>query len=429
MSNVVVVGAQWGDEGKGKVVDIYSRTADLVVRCQGGNNAGHTLVVGGEKIVLHHVPSGILHEGKRCVIGNGVVIDPGILLEEIDGLAKHGKAVSAETLIISESAHVILPCHKALDKARELAAGKKKIGTTCRGIGPCYEDKASRAGVRIGDLIRPAILRERIEKLLEERNALLKHLGADTFTVDEIMDELLAQGERLKPHIKNTFVILNEIAEAGDIILFEGAQGALLDIDNGTFPYVTSSNTSSGGIVTGSGLGPNKLGTVVGITKAYVTRVGSGPFPSELFDSVGDHLRNKGAEFGSTTGRPRRCGWLDLVALRHAARMNGLGGLAVTKIDVLGGLDEIKVCTAYELDGERIEYFPGRLEELERCKPVLETMGGWAEDIGGARELGELPPNAVKLLEKMEEYTGCPVVMVSVGPGREETVEVQNPFA
>ncbi|TLN25440.1 adenylosuccinate synthase [bacterium] len=429
MSNVAVVGAQWGDEGKGKVVDIYSARADVIVRCQGGNNAGHTLVVGGEKIILHHIPSGILHETKTCVIANGVVMDPGVLLREIEGLAKNGRKVTPENLVISESAHVILPFHKAIDAAREIAAGKGKIGTTGRGIGPCYEDKASRRGVRVGDLIRPEKLRERITASIDEKNALLKHLGAKTFTVDEIIAELTPQAEAIKPFAKDTFALLNELCEAGKTFLFEGAQGALLDIDNGTFPFVTSSNTGSGGMITGTGLGPKTLGKVVGITKAYVTRVGSGPFPTELECETGEALRNRGAEFGSTTGRPRRCGWLDLVALRHAVRMNGLDGLAVTKIDVLGGSDEIKICTAYELDGKTITHFPGRIEELERCKPVYETIPGWNDEISGAKTVAELPPNALALLRRIEELSGCPVYLASVGPGRESTIEIRSPFA
>ncbi|TAL16618.1 adenylosuccinate synthase [bacterium] len=428
MSNVAVVGAQWGDEGKGKVVDIYSGKADVVVRCQGGNNAGHTLVVGGEKIILHHIPSGILHDNTLCVIGNGVVIDPGVLLREIVGLSGNGKKVSAKNLVISESAHVILPFHKAIDAAREESAGKKKIGTTGRGIGPCYEDKASRRGVRMGDLVRPEILRGKIECMASEKNAILAHLGANPISVEEVLAELLPQAEKLGPHLADTFELLHNLSESGKTFLFEGAQGALLDIDNGTYPFVTSSNTGTGGMVTGSGLGPKTLGKIVGITKAYVTRVGSGPFPTELDCETGEKLRQRGAEFGSTTGRPRRCGWLDLVALKHAVRMNGLDGLAVTKIDVLGGLDEIKICTAYELDGKTIGYFPVKIEDLERCRPVYKTLKGWSEDISGAKTLEELPQNARALLDEMEKLTCCKIFLASVGPGRESTIELISPF-
>jgi adenylosuccinate synthase len=430
MPNVVVVGAQWGDEGKGKIVDIYSHNADIIVRYQGGNNAGHTLVVDGRKIILHHIPSGMLHEGKVCIIGNGVIADPGILLEEFDRLAAHGRPVTPENLLISEATHVILPCHKSLDKAREISAGKNKIGTTGRGIGPCYEDKAARRGIRMGDLKNPEQVREKLEVLLEEKNALIAgHYGGEALDLDENYNELMQQAERLIPHITNTTALLHKWSQEGKNILFEGAQGALLDLDHGTYPFVTSSNTLSGNASTGTGLGPNKLENIIGITKAYATRVGEGPFPTELFDDTAEHLRKKGAEFGSTTGRPRRCGWLDLVALKHAAQLNGLTGLAVTKIDVLGGLDEIKVCTGYKINGETIDYFPSRTEQLTGLTPIYHTMPGWQDDLTNITHLGDLPKEVVNLLKYMENAVDCPVVLASVGPGREETLEILNPYA
>ncbi len=428
MPTLVVVGAQWGDEGKGKIVDIYSRAADAVVRFQGGNNAGHTLVVEGEKVILHLIPSGILHGDTICCIGNGVVVDPEVLLGEIDGLRARGKFPAEDHLLISEAAHLILPCHKALDLAREEHAGAKKIGTTGRGIGPCYEDKASRRGIRVGDLLRPTSLREKVVAVLEERNALLRHLGATPFDPTEVFEALLAHGERLRPHMADVTERLHVWLGEGKTILFEGAQGTLLDLDHGTYPFVTSSTTLSGGVCAGAGVGPGAIDGVIGITKAYTTRVGSGPFPTELHDAVGDRLREQGAEFGSTTGRPRRCGWLDLVALRHACRLNGLTGLAVTKLDVLQGLEEIRLCVGYRLDGERLDRVPSGAEEFERCEPLYETLPGWKQDSHRARTLDDLPSNARRLLDFVEAATACPIVLVSVGPGREDTVELKNPL-
>jgi adenylosuccinate synthase len=429
MPNVVVVGAQWGDEGKGKVVDIYAREAEAVVRFQGGNNAGHTLVVEGEKIILHLIPSGILHESTVCCIGNGVVVDPGVLLEEIAELRSRDKFPADESLLVSDTAHVILPCHKSIDTAREACAGSRKIGTTGRGIGPCYEDKASRRGIRVGDLLHPAALAEKVRALLQERNALLAHLEAEPHDPEQMIDELAAQGERLRVHVCDVTARLHDWINAGKNLLFEGAQGTMLDVDHGTYPFVTSSNTLAGAACTGTGVGPRDLDAVIGITKAYATRVGSGPFPSELDDAVGEKLRETGAEFGATTGRPRRCGWIDLVALRSACRANGLTGLAVTKLDVLQGLEEVKLCVAYRLGGSTIERVPRRAEELALCEPVYETLPGWSEDIRQARSLDDLPANVRGLLDFVSGATGCPVVLASVGPGRDETVEVRNPFA
>ncbi len=431
MPNVVVVGAQWGDEGKGKIVDIYSRQAEVVVRFQGGNNAGHTLVVEGEKIILHHIPSGILHEGKLCVIGNGVVADPGILLDELSRLAERGRNVTPDVLMISENTHVITPVHKKLDMAREAKASpEKKIGTTGRGIGPCYEDKASRRGIRMADLIDPEKLRERMKILLEEKNALLTcYYDEEPLDLEEVLAELNPQGAKLAPFVTNTTVKMQQWVEDGRNILFEGAQGALLDIDHGTYPFVTSSNTVSGNAGPGTGVGPGALENIIGITKAYATRVGAGPFPTELDCETGDRLRNQGAEFGSTTGRPRRCGWLDLVALKHAAHLNGLTGLAVTKIDVLGGVGEIKVCVAYELDGKRIEHLPGQTDQIANVKPIYETLPGWEADISKMTELDQLPAEVHTLLARIEKAIGKPVVLASIGPGREQTLEISSPYA
>ncbi len=428
MPNVVVVGAQWGDEGKGKVVDLYAGQADGVVRFQGGNNAGHTLVVEGQKIILHLIPSGILHPGTVCCIGNGVVVDPRVLLEEIEGLRQSGRWPGDDHLVVSPSAHVILPCHRALDLAREARAGRRQIGTTGRGIGPCYEDKASRRGIRVADLLDPSGLRIKIEALLDEKNALLEHLGAAPLDPAEVVDELVAAGDRLRPFVGDVTDRVNAWTREGRRVLFEGAQGTLLDIDHGTYPFVTSSNTTAGAVCTGTGLPPRDIHAVIGITKAYTTRVGRGPFPTELRDELGDRLREQGGEFGSTTGRPRRCGWLDLVSLRTACRLNGLTALAVTKLDVLQGLREVRVCTAYRLDGRTIDHVPARAEDLERCEPVYETLPGWEDGIGEARRPQDLPSNARRYLEYVERATGCPVILASVGPDREQTVEFRGPF-
>ncbi|MBI5016700.1 MAG: adenylosuccinate synthase [Deltaproteobacteria bacterium] len=430
MPNVIVVGAQWGDEGKGKIVDIYTHQSHAVVRFQGGNNAGHTLVVGGEKVVLHLIPSGILHEGKTCCIGNGVVVDPGVLLEEIDGLRLRGKFPRDDALLISEAAHVILPYHNRIDLAREARAGAHKIGTTGRGIGPCYEDKAARRGIRMGDLVRPAGLRERLHDLVAEKNALLTgYLQAEPLDPETLYDDLVRQAERLGPHITDVSERLHTWMDDGKNILFEGAQGTLLDVDHGTYPFVTSSNTVAGAACAGAGLGPRQIDAVVGITKAYCTRVGSGPFPTELHDATGEFLRTQGGEFGATTGRPRRCGWLDLVVLRNSCRLNGLSGLAVTKLDVLRGLPEVKACVAYRLDGRIIDRVPTRADDFERCEPVYETLPGWTEDLSACRTWDDLPPNTRAFLGFMASRSGCKILLASVGPGREQTIELENPFA
>ncbi len=429
MPNVVVVGTQWGDEGKGKIVDLLTEQAEVVVRYQGGNNAGHTLVVGGEKFIFHLIPSGILHPGTVCCIGNGVVLDPKVFLEEIDRLGSRGLQVGPANLRVSERTQVIMPYHQRLDLARERAKGANKIGTTGRGIGPCYEDKVARRGIRVADLVEPEFLRAKLTEILPEKNFLLeKFLGDQPFTLEEIFEPYADMGQRLKPLVANVSVLLHQAARDGHNILFEGAQGTHLDIDHGTYPYVTSSNPVAGGAATGSGIGPGALHRVLGIVKAYTTRVGGGPFPTECLDAVGTHLQECGVEFGSTTGRPRRCGWLDLVVLKEAVRLNGLTGLAITKLDVLSTLNPVRLCVAYELDGEPRDAMPATLPELERCQPVFEDLPGWTDDIRGVRRFEDLPQACQQYLRRVEELAGVPIQLISVGPDREETIVVQNPY-
>lgn len=429
MSNVVVIGTQWGDEGKGKVVDLLASRADLVVRYQGGNNAGHTLVVGGRQTICHLIPSGILHEGKKCMIGNGVVIDPEVLLGEMETIAGQGISITPERLFLSPKAHLIMPYHKAVDIAREAAKGKDKIGTTGRGIGPCYEDKAGRRGIRVLDLLDHATLGKKIRENLEEKNFLLtRFFNANGLEFQPIFDDCLRMAERLRPFIADVSVEVDAATRKGKKILFEGAQGTHLDIDHGTYPFVTSSNPIAGAVCAGVGIGPDKLHHVLGIVKAYTTRVGSGPFTTELMDETGDYIQQKGAEFGATTGRKRRCGWIDLVMLKDSIRYNGLTSLSITKLDVLSGLETIKVCISYELNGKRIDYMPAGLESLSECRPVYDEMPGWKEDISGAREIGQLPRAAQNYLKYIEEKTRVPMSIVSVGPKREETIELMNPF-
>jgi len=428
VSNIVIVGTQWGDEGKGKVVDLIAEHADMVVRFQGGNNAGHTMVVEGEQFISHLVPSGIL-QGKTCLIGNGLVVDPAVLLEEIDYLSSKGVDMSPDKLKISEKAHLIMPYHRAIDNARERMKGDKKIGTTGRGIGPCYEDKATRRGVRFVELLNQVVFREKVATILDEKNFYLKHyMDAETLALEPILAEYSSYAERLAPYVTNVSVVLSDGMQSGGQVLFEGAQGTHLDIDHGTYPYVTSSSTVAGNACCGSGVGPGKITDIIGIVKAYTTRVGEGPFPSELFDDVGDAIQQKGVEFGATTGRKRRCGWLDTVILENAARLNSLSGLAITKLDVLGGLAEIKICTAYDYEGQRLEHFPTDLNVLAACKPVYETHPGWDEDISGIREYGDLPENARTYLERIQQLAATPIQIVSVGPGRDETIVLDNPY-
>jgi len=428
VSNIVIVGTQWGDEGKGKIVDLLAEYADMVVRFQGGNNAGHTMVVNGEQFISHLVPSGILQK-KICLIGNGVVVDPSVLVEELDKLKNKGIDVGPNLIKISEKAHVIMPYHKQIDLARERMKGDQKIGTTGRGIGPCYEDKASRRGIRFVELIDAEVFKETVHAVLEEKNFYLKHyLSVEPLDPESIVDQYQGYAERLAPHVVNISIVMNQAVKAGKQILFEGAQGTHLDIDHGTYPFVTSSNTVSGNACCGAGIGPKEITGVIGIVKAYTTRVGRGPFPTELFDEIGDTIQKKGAEFGATTGRKRRCGWLDTVLLRNAARLNGLTGLVITKLDVLDGLTSLKICTGYEYNGETLDDFPAALKTLRACKPVFETLPGWSEDISGIRKLEDLPKNARRYLDRIEELLETPIDIVSVGPGRDETIIVSHPF-
>jgi len=429
LANTVIIGTQWGDEGKGKIVDLLAARADVVVRFQGGNNAGHTMVVEGEQFISHLVPSGIL-QGKTCVIGNGVVVDPAVLIEEMDYLDGKGIDVGADRIKVSERAHLIMPYHQAVDLARENQKGDKKIGTTGRGIGPAYEDKATRRGVRFIDLLEPETFAEKVRTLLDEKNFYLKnYLSAATLDAEEIIDTYRRYAGRLAPHVTNVSITLDEAIKNGRQVLFEGAQGTHLDIDHGTYPFVTSSNTVAGNACCGSGVGPGAVTDVIGIVKAYTTRVGAGPFPCELFDATGACIQEKGVEFGATTGRKRRCGWLDTVIVRNAVRLNGLTGLAITKLDVLGGLEELKICTGYGYNGNRLNEFPASLKVLAECTPLYETLPGWSEDISTIRQFGDLPQTTRTYLRRVEELTETPVQIVSVGPGRDETIVLKNPFA
>lgn len=423
MGNIVVVGTQWGDEGKGKIVDLLAQDIDIVVRFQGGNNAGHTLIVDGKKFIFHLIPSGILYKDKKCAIGNGVVVDPEVLLEEIRKLKRSGMEITPERLSLSEKAHVIMTYHKAIDLARETAKGKDKLGTTGRGIGPCYEDKAARTGVRVIDLTEPETLEEKIRANIIEKNFYLtKFFGSEPLEYKPVLDNYLRMAEDLRPFISNVSLELDQALKAGKQILFEGAQATHLDIDHGTYPFVTSSNPVAGQVCAGAGIGPKHLHYILGIVKAYTTRVGSGPFVCELKDETGDYIQEKGSEFGSTTGRKRRCGWLDLVMIKDSIRLNGLDSLAITKLDVLTGLEEIKICVGYNLEGEKIDYVPASIKQLDRCVPVYKIMPGWEEDISLARRLEQLPSNARAYLQTIEEITGVHVSIISVGPGRQDAI-------
>lgn len=429
MANVVVVGAQWGDEGKGKIVDILTEFADDVIRFQGGNNAGHTLVVGNEKVVLHLIPSGILHEGKRCIIGNGVVLDPEVFIREISALKANGRLQDDSCLLLSESLHIIMPYHKAIDLAREKKSGNGKIGTTGRGIGPCYEDKIGRRGIRLMDLLDRDIFARKLKEFLVEKNFMLEHyLGEQPLVFEEIYDSYCHYADTLRCFVADTALLLREDIESGKKILFEGAQGTMLDIDYGTYPFVTSSSTCAGGACTGSGASPRDIHEIVGISKAYVTRVGSGPFPTELEDAVGEKLRTAGGEFGSTTGRPRRCGWFDVPVARYSVQINGLTGIALTKLDVLSDFETIKICTGYEYRGEILVNVPASTEIFTQCCPVYEEMPGWQCDISRVRNFQDLPEAARRYVRRLEELVSCPIVIVSVGPQRDATIVLRNPF-
>jgi adenylosuccinate synthase len=426
--NVVVIGTQWGDEGKGKVVDLLTDKVAAVVRFQGGHNAGHTLVIDGRKTVLHLIPSGVLHDDVQCLIGNGVVLSPTALFEEIDMLEAAG--VPARTRIrVSESCPLILPYHIALDQARELARGAKAIGTTGRGIGPAYEDKVSRRGLRLGEMLDATHFTERLREVMEYHNhALVHYFKTQAVDYRQVLDEALAQAEQIRPLVADIPGQLHRLRRAGRNIMFEGAQGALLDIDHGTYPYVTSSTTTAGGAASGSGVGPRDLDYVLGIVKAYTTRVGAGPFPTELFDADGDHLGAKGHEFGATTGRKRRCGWLDTVALRRSLEINSVTGMCITKLDVLDGLDTLKICVSYRFKNSLIDVPPVSADQLEQCVPEYIEMPGWSESTIGAQRLGDLPAAARAYLRKLEELCEKPVAIVSTGPDRAETIILQQPF-
>jgi adenylosuccinate synthase len=422
------VGTQWGDEGKGKIVDLLAEKAHMVVRFQGGNNAGHTMVVDGEQFICHLIPSGILQD-KTCIIGNGVVVDPAVLLEEIDNLKRRGVNIVDDRLMISERAHLIMPYHQSVDHAREKFKGDKKIGTTGRGIGPAYEDKATRRGIRFVDLLDPEVFAEKVHTILDEKNFYLKnYLSAAVLDARDIIDQYQIYAQRLAPYVANTSVIINRAMETGQHVMFEGAQGTHLDIDHGTYPFVTSSNTLAGNACCGSGVGPRQIDEVIGIVKAYTTRVGQGPFPAELFDDIGDRIQEKGVEFGATTGRRRRCGWLDTVILKNSVRLNGLSGLAVTKLDVLDGLASIKICTGYEYRNEIISDFPASLDVLAYCKPIYETLPGWTENLSTLKKLEDFPENARKYLDRITELTETDIHIVSVGPDRDQTIVLKHPY-
>jgi adenylosuccinate synthase len=428
MASVVVVGTQWGDEGKGKIVDLLTRYTDYIVRFQGGNNAGHTLVVEGRQFIFHLIPSGILYEDKICMIGNGVIVDPAVLLREIDGLREKGLNVSPKRLMISENAHLIMPYHARLDQAKE-AALAKKLGTTGRGIGPCYMDKVGRVGIKAGDLLDDGLFREKLQVAVEEKNFLItKRYNGEPVRFEEIYAAFRQYGERLIPFIGNISVELDQARKAGRNILFEGAQGTQLDIDHGTYPFVTSSNTIAGNACNGTGFGPAYIDSVIGIMKAYTTRVGEGPFPTELTDEVGEQLQSKGHEFGATTGRKRRCGWLDGVVANDAVRLNGLTGLALTKLDVLSGQPVLKMANTYDLQGKKISTMPSNIRQAAAVTPIYEEMPGWQKEISAVRQFDELPGEAKDYIRRIEDFTGVPAVIVSVGPDRSETLLLQNPF-
>lgn len=427
MAAFIVLGAQWGDEGNGKMTDYLAEEAEVVVRFQGGNNAGHTVVVGEEEYKLHLIPSGILYENKLNILGNGVVIDPEALFTEINYLKDLGIEVTPDRLAISDRAHVIMPYHKILDGLKEKWRGKNDIGTTGKGIGPCYTDKAERSGIRICDLLHKEVLREKLESNLELKNKIIKDvLNGEEINLEEVYNNYLEFAERIRPYVRDTSVTIYDAIKSNKRVLFEGAQGMILDIDYGTYPYVTSSNTIAGGVCTGTGIGPTMITNAIGIGKAYTTRVGKGPFPTELNDEMGEHIRTVGHEYGVTTGRARRCGWLDLVILKTTARVCGLTSFAITKMDTLAGIDKIKVCVGYELEGKVIDYFPASLEDLAKCKPVYEEFNGWDESIANARSYEDLPENAKVYLKKIEEFTDTKVSIVSVGPKRDQTIRVSD---
>ncbi len=430
MANVVVVGAQWGDEGKGKIVDWLSERADVIARFQGGHNAGHTLVIDGKVYKLHVLPSGVVRGGKLSVIGNGVVLDPWHLIKEIATIREQGVEISAENLMIAENTPLILPLHGELDRAREEAASKgTKIGTTGRGIGPCYEDKVGRRAIRVADLADKATLEARVDRALEHHNALRAGMGMGPVDRAALIDQLMEIAPRVLEFAAPVWKVLNEKRKAGKRILFEGAQGSLLDIDFGTYPFVTSSNVIAGQAATGVGIGPGSIDYVLGIVKAYTTRVGEGPFPTELLDDDGERLGQRGHEFGTTTGRKRRCGWFDAALVRQTCAISGINGISLTKLDVLDGFETLKICVAYDLDGKRLDYLPTAAEEQARCKPIYEEIEGWSESTEGARSWADLPAAAIKYVRRIEELIECPVALLSTSPERDDTILVTDPFA
>jgi adenylosuccinate synthase len=425
MPAIVLLGAQWGDEGKGKATDILGDRVDYVVRYQGGNNAGHTVVIGDQKYALHLLPSGILSPNVVPVIGNGVVIDPGVLLQEIKDLTDRG--IDCSRLVVSSNAHLITPYHRTIDKVTERFLGNSKIGTTGRGIGPAYADKINRIGIRVQDLFDPSILRQKIESALRDKNQILiKVFNRKNIELQEVLDEYLGYAEILRPYVTDTVLLLNKALESGKTVLLEGSQGTLLDVDHGTYPFVTSSNPTAGGACTGSGIGHTKITRVIGIVKAYTTRVGSGPFPTELLDEDGEKLRSIGGEVGVTTGRPRRCGWYDAPIARYAVRVNGLTDFFLTKLDVLTGWEKIPVCVAYEVDGKRVEELPSSQSDFHHAVPIYEYLSGWTEDISNARSLADLPKNAQAYVKYLEEISGAPMSAIGVGPGRTQTIIVKD---
>ncbi|QJC54081.1 adenylosuccinate synthase [Paenibacillus albicereus] len=424
MSTVVVVGTQWGDEGKGKITDYLADGAEVVARYQGGNNAGHTILIDNKKYKLTMIPSGIFNHNKTCVIGNGMVINPAALLDEIDYIHENG--FSTENLKISDRAHVIMPYHLVLDGLEEDSKGDNKIGTTRKGIGPCYMDKAARNGIRIADLMDAEEFETKLRRLVAEKNHVIQQVySGETLSADDILADYLKHAERLRPYVTDTSVVLNDAIDSGKRVLFEGAQGVMLDIDQGTYPYVTSSNPTAGGVCIGSGVGPSKIQQVIGVAKAYTTRVGDGPFPTELHDAIGDQIRETGHEYGTVTGRPRRVGWFDTVVVRHARRVSGITGLSLNSLDVMTGLETVKICTGYKLRGEIIEHYPASLKLLSECEAVYEELPGWSEDISGAKTLDDLPANTRRYVERVSELTGIPIAIFSVGRNREQTNPVR----
>ncbi len=429
MNTLVIVGAQWGDEGKGKIVDLLTSRAEVVVRFQGGANAGHTLKVGDQQIIVHLIPSGILYTDTLNIIGNGMVLDPEVLLEEKTLLRSKKYFMKDKQLIISDRAHVIMPYHKIIDQGREEILGKAKIGTTGRGIGPAYEDKAARIGIRVGDLLRPETLSKRVHAALDEKNFLIENrFHKAGLNPDEIVEQYTAYGKKLSSHITDTAIVIQQKISAGNRVLFEGAQGTLLDIDHGTYPFVTSSNVVAGNVCSGAGVGPSSIKKIWGVLKAYSTRVGSGGFPTELHDELGEELRRVGGEYGATTGRPRRCGWLDLVIVNHSIGLNGLGGVALTKLDVLTGISPIKICTGYKLAGKTIRTVPSDVNDLEKITPIYREMKGWDKPIGECRTFEDLPKHAKDYVETVQHLTGIPVTLISVGPSREQSILREPPF-